>query len=165
MTQDGEVFLYCKSELKAKKEGAIQSRLEQFFEEGLEQIKSSLNKKGGTKKYDKVLERIGRLREKYKKINRFYEITVSEKNGRATDITWNYVKEQSNENFSGTYYLRTNRTDLSEKQIWQLYTMLTELEDGFRTLKSELNLCPIYHKKENRGDAHIFIDVLAYHIL
>jgi transposase len=43
--------------------------------------------------------------------------------------------------------------------------MLTELEDGFRTLKSELNLCPIYHKKENRGDAHIFIDVLAYHIL
>lgn len=163
--QDGEVYLYCKSKLKAQKERGMQSRLEQLFKEGILEIKASLDKKGGTKKYNKVLERIGRLREKYKKINRFYEIYVSEQNGLATNITWNYVKERSDENFSGTYYLRTNRTDLSEKQIWQLYSMLTELEDGFRTLKSELSLRPIYQKKGNRSDAHIFIAVLAYHIL
>ncbi len=165
ITQDGETFLYCKSNLKAAKENAIQGRLEQLFQDRLLEIKAALFKKGGTKKYTKVLERVGRLREKYKRINRFYDIKVTEKDGIAVNIEWKYVKEQSDQHFSGAYYLRTNRTDLDEKQIWQLYTMLTELEDGFRTLKSELNLCPLYHKKKDRNDAHIFITILAYHIL
>jgi len=43
--------------------------------------------------------------------------------------------------------------------------MLTELEDAFRTIKSELELRPIHHQKERRSEAHIFIAVLAYHVL
>ena len=43
--------------------------------------------------------------------------------------------------------------------------MLTDIEDAFRCMKSELGMRPIYHKKEERGDGHIFITVLAYHIL
>ena len=165
VSADGEVFLYCKSDLKAKKEKAMQTRLEQLFEERLRQIRQSLRKKGGVKRYDKVMVRIGRLREKYKSINRYYDIDVAEENGLAIDINWSYVKEQSDQRFSGGYYLRTNRADLSEKEIWNIYTMLNEVEDGFRALKSELNLRPIFHKKENRSDAHLFIAVLAYHIL
>jgi hypothetical protein len=163
--RDGEVFLYCKSRLKAKKEQSIQSRFEQLFEEQMKQIEESIHKKGGTKKYDKVLERIGRLKEKYKRISRFYDITVEEKDGFAKKITWHYVKEQSDNKFSGSYYLRTNREDLREKQMWQIYAMLNELEDAFRTLKSELDLRPIHHQKEIRSDSHIFIAVIAYHIL
>lgn len=45
------------------------------------------------------------------------------------------------------------------------YTMLTDVEDAFRCMKSELGLRPIYHQKEIRCDAHIFITVLAYHLL
>jgi len=43
--------------------------------------------------------------------------------------------------------------------------MLTRLEDAFRTLKSELMLRPVFHQKENRSEAHIFITLLAYHLL
>ena len=43
--------------------------------------------------------------------------------------------------------------------------MLTELEAAFRSRKSELGLRPIYHQKEARIDAHIFISILAYHLL
>ncbi len=61
--------------------------------------------------------------------------------------------------------MRTDRFDLSEKDIWSIYIMLTQLEDSFRTLKSELLLRPVFHQKENRSDAHIFITLLAYHLL
>ena len=61
--------------------------------------------------------------------------------------------------------MRTNRRDLTEQEIWQLYVMLTRVERAFRNLKSDLGLRPIYHQKERRVDAHIFISVLAYHVL
>ena len=63
----------------------------------------------------------------------------------------------------GSYILRT-KTDLGEEEIWSIYTMLTRIEDAFRSLKSELGLRPVYHQKEDRVDAHIFISILAYHI-
>lgn len=160
-----EVFLYCKSDLKQKKEHAMQGRLKQNFEEQLTFLAKSIHKKGCTKRYGKVLERIGRLKEKYKQIARFYQIHVEEKDGLASRISWEYLKEQSDQRFAGTYFLRTDRFDLSEKAIWSIYTMLTQLEDAFRTLKSDLLLRPVFHQKERRSDAHIFITLLAYHLL
>ncbi len=162
---DDEIFLYCKSSLKQQKERSMQGRLRQNFEEQLTHIAKSIRKKGCTKRYDKVLERIGRLKEKYKQIARYYQIHVEEKNALACRITWKYLKEQSDQRFSGSYFLRTDRFDLSEKEIWSIYIMLTQLEDSFRTLKTDLLLRPVFHQKENRSDAHIFITLLAYHLL
>ncbi len=165
ITSDDEILLYCKSNLKQKKECSMQSRLEQNFEEQLTLIGKSTRKKGGTKRWDKVLKRIGRLQEKYKQIAHFYEIDVEERNGLANRVTWTYLKEQADQRFSGAYFLRTDRFDLSEKEIWSIYVMLTQVEDAFRTLKSELLMRPVFHQKEGRSDAHIFITLLAYHLL
>jgi len=165
-TSGGEVFLYCKTRLRQKKEKAIQSRLEQYFEAELDRSACGLKKKGGIKNYQKVCERIGRAREKYAKIAQFYEISVEEKDGRATSVNWKYVKKTDSDNhFSGSYWLRTDRTDLSEEEIWDIYTMLTDLEDAFRTMKSEIGIRPNYHQKEDRSDGHIFITLIAYHIV
>jgi len=162
---DDEIILYCKSSLKHQKEQSMQGRLRQNFEEQLTQIVKAIHKKGGTKRYDKVLERIGRLKEKYKRIARFYQIQVEVKSGLACRIRWKYLPEKSDQRFSGSYFLRTNRFDLSEKEIWSIYIMLTQLEDSFRTLKTDLQLRPVFHQKEKRSDAHIFITLLAYHLL
>lgn len=160
-----EAMLYCKSGLKRKKEHSMQDRLRQNFEEQLDHLAKSIRKKGCTKRYDKVLERLGRLKEKYKSIARFYQIQVEEKNKLAIRISWDYLKEQADQRFSGAYFLRTDRFDLSEKEIWSIYIMLTQLEDAFRTLKTDLQLRPIFHQKEHRSEAHIFITLLAYHLL
>jgi transposase len=165
ITGKDEVLLYCKSNLKQQKERSMQGRLRQNFEEQLTYLAKSIHKKGCTKRYDKVLERIGRLKEKYKQIARYYEIHVEERDALACRITWKYLQEQSDQRFSGSYFLRTDRFDLSEKEIWSIYIMLTQLEDSFRTLKTDLLLRPIFHQKENRSDAHIFITLLAYHLL
>ncbi len=99
-----EVVLYCKSSLKQQKEQSMQGRFEQNFEEQLTYLAKSIHKKGCTKRYDKVLERLGRLKEKYKQIARFYLVQVEEKDGLACRVTWDYLKEQSNQRFSGTYF-------------------------------------------------------------
>ncbi len=163
---ENESVLYCKSFLKEKKEQAMKTKMQQRFEDGIKQIAVSLTKKGGVKKYDKVLERIGRLREKNASIAHYYRVDVKHKDGIATAVDWKFVKvEKAKQRFSGSYFLRTSRTDLTEQKIWSLYVMLTNLEDAFRYLKDELGLRPVHHQKESRSDGHLFITVLAYHLL
>ena len=43
--------------------------------------------------------------------------------------------------------------------------MLTDLEAVFRSLKSELGLRPNYHQKATRIEGHLFITLLAYHLV
>jgi len=163
---EDENVLYCKSFLKGKKEQAMKTKMQQRFEDGIKQISASLDKKGGVKKYAKVLERIGRLKEKNASIAHYYSVDVKHKDGIATAVDWKFVKlEKAEQRFSGSYFLRTSRTDLTEQKIWSLYVMLTNLEDAFRYLKDELGLRPVHHQKENRSDGHLFITVLAYHLL
>ena len=62
----------------------------------------------------------------------------------------------------GVYCLRSNELTWDEARLWRTYTMLTDLESVFRSLKSELGLRPVFHSKESRSDGHLFITVLAY---
>ena len=62
----------------------------------------------------------------------------------------------------GQYVLRTNLTDTDPAVLWQRYMLLTEIEAAFKCLKGELALRPIYHRVEERVEAHIFVAFLAY---
>ena len=61
--------------------------------------------------------------------------------------------------------LRTDRQNLSGPELWSLYMGLTKAEEGFRALKSSLGLRPNYHQLEGRVEGHVFLTVLAYHLL
>lgn len=166
LDEAGEVVLYCRSTGRAKKEGGMKTRLQQRFEEGLAAIAASLNKPRGHKRYEKVMERIGRLKERYPTISRFYQVEVTQEKGKATGITWEIERKDELEmRFSGTYYIRSDRVDLDEKELWSLYMTLTEVEDSFRCMKSELGMRPVFHRKDTRMEGHLFISVLAYHLL
>jgi len=62
----------------------------------------------------------------------------------------------------GRYLLRTNLTDTDPARLWTFYTQLVRVEDAFRNLKGDLEIRPIYHQKESRIEAHIFVAFLAY---
>jgi transposase len=160
-----EIELYCHSKGKEKKEKGIKTLFQNRFEEELIKAQSALSKKNGTKRYEKVIERIGRLKERFKRVAHRYEVTIKKdpETNKAKAINW-HLKE-TEENNNGVYVLRTNREELKEEQIWNIYNMLTEVEDAFRCMKSELGFRPIHHQKELRADGHIFITVLAYHLL
>ena len=166
LDHNGEVLLYCESSARARKEEAMKARFQKHFEEGLQAIASSLAKKRGIKSYEKVVERLGRLRERYPTIARFYRVDVEHDSSRVKKLTWSVDREEElRVRFSGSYYLRSDRSDLNEKELWSLYTMLTQVEEAFRCLKSELGLRPFYHRKDRRLEGHLFITVLAYHLL
>jgi len=159
---DNEATLICHSSDKEIKETGIQNRFEKRFEEELAKVHTTLNKKHGTKNYDKVVEKIGRLKERYKRISRRYEITVEKNNNLATSVTW---QRKQKEHHPGMYALRSNRLDFTEQEFFDIFSMLTDIEDAFRSMKSELGLRPVYHQKEHRTDGHLFITVIAYHIM
>ncbi len=169
--KDGEALLLCHSTAREEKDFGIRNRQESIFIERLTYFLDGLSKKGRTKSYPKVIEIIGRLREKYPKASKQYDIEVvpetgTSKNIKAKTILWNKRDQYKDINkFDGCYVLRTDRLDLSDKEIWETYIMLTKIENSFRSMKSHLGLRPIFHQNENSADAHIFISVLAYHIL
>lgn len=164
----GEVELYCHSALREKKEQAIQDRFAERFEAALQSLADGLHKKGTTKRYEKICERIGRLKERYARAAQHYDIRVTpdDASDRATAIHWERTeKPNSQATHPGVYCLRTNLSDWDEKTLWKTYTMLTDLEAVFRSLKSELGLRPVYHHKEVRVKGHIFITLIAYHLV
>ena len=161
----GELELYCHSQAKQAKTIAMRSKSEDRFEDALQKLVNGLSKKRGTKKYEKINERVGRLKERYKRVANRYsiEIVPDDDKQQVLNITWRKIK--SSDSSAGLYCLRTNRMDLDEKAVWNIYTMLTEVEAAFRSLKTELGFRPVFHQKEARVDAHLFISVLAYHLL
>jgi transposase len=162
-----ELELYCHSQAKEQKTKQMVSKFCSRYECELQKLAEGLTKKGHAKKYEKIVEKLGRLKERYSKVGKLYNVTVkADKKGKnAIEITW--VKNDNLEqgNSPGIYCLRTNRKDLDENTFWEIYTMLTELEAAFRSLKSELGFRPVYHHKEKRVDGHLFISIIAYHIL
>jgi transposase len=167
-TETGETRLYCHSDQKAKKEQAIRNRFHVRLEEALNKLNAGLDKKGTVKNYAKILERIGRLREKNSRVSPDYRIEVKaddEKNN-AIRIEWQReLQSQQKDQHCGVYCLRTNIKDWSEEQLWTTYIMLTEIEATFRSLKTDLGLRPVYHHKEDRVTGHLFITLLAYHLV
>jgi transposase len=167
----GQAFLLCRSSARTGKDYGIRNRQEQLFVERLQYCRDGLCKKGHTKSYPKVLEQIGRLREKYPRASKLYDVTViaedkSAKSVKASAVVWK-KRAQYNEisKFDGCYVLRTDRLDLTDQEIWETYVMLTRVESAFRSMKSSLGLRPNFHQTTERADAHMFISVLAYHIL
>lgn len=101
-----------------------------------------------------MLQRIGRLKEKYALAAQYYAITVTkhDASGKANAIQWTRLNKPHSRasHPGGVYCLRTNQNNWDEATLWRTYTMLTDLEAVFRSLKSELGLRPIYHQKEKR---------------
>lgn len=144
--------------------GAFKER----FELELKEAKQSLSRKGGTKTYEKVIERIGRAMQKYPSIAKFYDIkyTRSTANPKLMSyLSWSTHGEEQAIAEYGTYYLRTNVTSLDEKSIWDYYNFIREIESTNRQLKTDLNLRPIYHQTDDRSEAHLFFGLLAYWVV
>jgi transposase len=156
-------YLWVKSKAKALKENSMNGLLSQRFEQGIQSISEGINKKGGTKKPDKVFERVGRLKQKYPSVHKYYDITVTD-NGKGT-ATGIYCKHKKGEDLgkkAGIYFLRTTLDESDEKTLWSIYNIIREIEYTFRVLKTDLDLRPIYHKTDRAAMAHLHLGLLAY---
>ena len=156
-------YLWVKSKAKALKENSMNGLLSQRFEEGIQSIDEGINKKGGTKKLDKVYERIGRLKQKYPSIHKYYDIIVKDNDkGIVTAISCIHKQGEDMDKNAGIYFLRTTLDENDEQTLWSIYNIIREVEYTFRVLKTDLDLRPIYHKTDDAAMAHLHLGILAY---
>ncbi|MBZ0188807.1 MAG: transposase [Candidatus Obscuribacterales bacterium] len=109
-------------------------------------------------------ERIGRLKERYSRVARYYNMNFDDKTNQFT-CSENKEKKELAKELDGSYIIRTDRNDLTDREIWQTYMLLTRVESAFRNIKGPLGERPIFHQLEHRAETHVFICVLAYQLL
>ncbi len=160
---NGEAWLCCHSQDKEVKEKAILNKKITKFEQELKKLNDGLSQPGTRKKYEGVVEKIGRLKERYG-VGSLYEIDIERTDGKAIRVEYHKnAGGEAKEKKVGEYVLRTNHLDLSEEEISGIHRSLTTVEDSFRSMKSHLGLRPIHQKRDETSQAHIFITVMAYH--
>jgi transposase len=162
-----DYYMEVASEDKWQTANSMRAQFEQRFEEELRKIAEALDRKGGIKKTDKVHERIGRARERYPSVQYYYDIEVAAKNDTATSIKWQKNEERyaQKEAALGIYFLRTSLLLEDEVTIWNIYNTIREIENTFRTLKTDLDLRPVYHKSDAGTLAHLHLGILAYWVV
>jgi transposase len=158
-----EVHVLCRSEGREAKDRAIRNRHEQRLLADLGRLRKRIAD-GRLVDEGKIQQAIGRLRERYSRVCRYYDITYDP---AARMLQWqeNAERKAKARNLDGAYLLRTDRRDLTEDEIWRTYMLLTRAEAAFRAMKSPLAERPIWHHLEHRVQTHIFLCVLAYHLL
>lgn len=156
-----ETYVLCISEGRSKKDEAIRAAHEKRLLADVEKLKKRIVS-GKLKASDKIWEAIGRIKERYPRVARYYSIAWD---GAALRLEENAEKKAIAQTLDGGYLLKTDRADLSADEAWRVYSLLTRAESAFRAMKSPLAERPIFHQTKNRVQAHIFLCVLAYHLL
>jgi len=158
-----ELFILCRSDGRQEKDRAIREKQERRLLRDLEKLKERIEK-GRLKRAEKIHQAVGRLKERYPRVARYYEIEVDWEHKR---LCWceHADKKDRARKLDGSYVLKTDRADLATEEIWRSYMLLTRVEDAFRDMKGPLRERPVFHQLEHRVQTHIFLCVLAYHLL
>ena len=153
-------LVLCRSAQRCAKERAMISKAEGRFINDADALKKRVE--NGQLKNEAVIHRkVGALLQKHPRVARFYTIEYKD-----CTLVISRKDEKLDEALSlcGDYVLKTDKS-LDASELWDLYMTLLRAESGFRMLKSSLGLRPNFHQLEYRVDGHVFISVLAYHLL
>ena len=157
---EGELYVLARSDGRQAKEIAMRRKRLARLLRKLRAMRRSLPGR------DQLLLRIGAAKKEAGRAFGFVSIRIPLAQEKVTRQTFSFRVEkgklQKAQQRDGHYLLRSNLTAEDPAVLWKRYVQLTQVEAVFRSLKSELGVRPIYHRLENRVDAHILIAFLAY---
>lgn len=158
---DGKTrYALCKNEAEARKERDTRESM-------LEKVGKLLTEKAKVKRKrdpKKVAASVGRIFERYK-IGKFFEWDVDDRGG----FTWSLKQEKidADAELDGCYVIKStaDRQAMSAEDFVLGYRNLQKVEQAFKNMKTViLEMRPVYHKNDERIEAHIFIVMLAYYL-
>jgi transposase len=162
LPQDKELYVLVESQDRLHKERAMRlSKLRALIKrlKQLQQFKKKLTR-------DELLVAVGQAKEQAGRAFQLLEIGWPEEGQEinAQSFTFRLVRGRYRHwrRREGRYLLRTNLTGTDPKVLWEYYLQLVAIEAAFRNLKGDLQIRPIFHQKEERIEAHIFVAYLAY---
>jgi transposase len=158
---EDDLYVLTRSVGRRDKEQAMRKRK-------LRKLWNRLNELQGMKRIerDELLMKLGDARKEAGKAWGLVELKIPSPKEKVTAQTFSFklnrMKLKQARLAEGTYLLRTNLKDDEPEKLWQQYILLTEIEQAFKELKSDLTIRPVFHQKDNRIEAHILIAFLAY---
>jgi len=155
LPEDGELYVYAQSVDRIAKERAMRRRQLKWLWARLAELQ------GMTLTRDALLMKLGSAQSKVPSAWRLIEVNV-DAHGAAFTYRLNRTKLRQVRRREGRYLLRTNLTETDPVKLWNYYLQLVQVEEAFRTLKSDLAIRPIFHQEQRRIEAHVFLAFLAY---
>jgi transposase len=157
--REHEIYVLARSEDRAQKELAMRQRLLRGLSRDLRALNRTI-RCGRLINQRKIDQRLGRIQERWGAAWRYLRHVDADTGG----VTWQWDSRQLRlmKLRDGAYLLRSNMARLDPAILWRQYVQLTEVEEAFRVLKSELNIRPIWHRIDRRVEAHVLIAFLGY---
>jgi transposase len=162
----GDTYVLCRSGDRRAKEQAMHERFVRRIEEGPAAIERGLCRAKKPRDRDEMQRRLGRLFARNTRAQKAFSARLVDDPKRASGLRLKVRRPKKwaerAKATEGCYLLRTNIPEKTPEQLWRMYMQLTDVEEAFRTEKSELALRPIWHQTEKRVSAHILFSFLAY---
>jgi transposase len=155
LPQDGEVYVFAESRDRVAKERAMRRRQLKWLWARLKQLSAMKVER------EELLMKLGAARAKAPAAWRLVEVKVA---ARGADFSYRLDRDKLRRarRREGRYLLRTNLAEEDPAKLWTYYLQLVAVEEAFKNLKGDLAIRPIFHQREARIEAHIFIAFLAY---
>jgi transposase len=155
LPQEGELYVLAQSNDRVQKERSMRRRQLKWLWARLKQLSAM------TLTREQLLMKLGAAKQKTPSAWRLIEIEVDKQQASFT-YRLHREKLRSARRREGRYLLRTNLTETDPARLWDFYLQLVAVEEAFKNLKGDLAIRPIFHQKEQRIEAHIFVSFLAY---
>lgn len=156
-----DLYVLTRSGGRRDKEQSVRRRRLKKLWHRLCQIQKMKNQKR-----DALLLRLGAAKENAGNAWDLVDIKLPKPRENVTSETFSFSlnrpKLRKARRSEGTYLLRTNLTAGNPEELWKQYIVLTEVEQAFKELKNDLDIRPVYHQKDRRIEAHIFVSFLSY---
>jgi Transposase DDE domain len=160
LAQDGELYIFAESRDRVAKERAMRRR----------RLKKLWRRLGALREQklgrDQLLLKLGSAKKEAGHVYALVDIRLPGNDQPVSPATFGYTlhkdKLRATRRREGRYLLRTNLGDADPAQLWRYYIQLTEIEQAFKEIKSDLAIRPIYHQLDHRIEAHIFVAFIAY---
>ncbi len=158
LEKDGECYVLACSKSRMMKERAMRKRKLRKYLDGLAKLKKNY------RNWQRFTKRLGVLEHEAGRCRNCVDLNLPAEGKRVTDFDFslNHKKYRQMIYRDGMYFLRTNQTGKEALELWQQYMLQCNVEQAFKELKSDLGVRPVYHHKEERVEAHIFIAFLSY---
>jgi len=160
LPEQGELYLLARSYRRIEKERAMRRRRLKKLWQRLHELQHQ------TLTRDQLLLKLGAAKKEAGRAYYLVEIQLPEKdqlvNAETFCFSLNKKKLRQIRRREGYYLLRSNLSDQDPQTLWEYYIQLTEIEQAFKELKTDLAIRPVYHQQDERIEAHIFVAFLAY---
>jgi hypothetical protein len=160
LPKEKEVYVLAKSRGRVSKERSMrQRRLKKLWKRLHELQQQKLTR-------DKLLLKLGAAKTEAGNAWRLVDVVVPEVGEPVMPSSFRFSINKPAlrhvRQIEGQYLLRSFQCGVKPEQLWEFYVQLTEVEQAFKDLKQDLSIRPVFHKKDDRIDAHIFVAFIAY---